>query len=428
MLRQTLYSPLKLYLLGSWLLEGESGPIPLAAGKVQLLLAYLALHPGEHAREKLAGLFWGESTDLQARASLRTTLKKLRKFPDPRLVLADRTTVQINPAFPLTVDVFEFQAQVSAAPQAAVALYRGDLLSDFYDDWIVPKREHYRELYLDALLELTQAARGASEYERAMKYAQQVLVVDRANERAHQHLMFCNLALGNRSAALKQYALCAQALQTELEVAPARETTALYQWILQAPPEHTARPAQITNLPMPLSSFIGRKKELTELKQFLTTTRLLTLVGAGGSGKTRLAIQTATDLIDYFADGVWWVELATRTEAELLPQAVAQALGVREDAQPPTSEIQAEGRSTHSPLVEALVHFLRYKQVLLVLDNCEHLIAACAELAQVFLSRCSNVQILATSREALALTGERVYQVPTLSLPTPRQVPLSTLR
>ncbi len=421
--RQTFAPLLKLSLLGSFQLEGEKGAILLPARKDQLLLAYLVLYPAEHAREKLAALCWGDSSDVQARTSLRTALKNLRKQLGDNLLLADRETVQINPAFPLWVDAREFKDEIGRMKDenefilhpSSFIPYSGDLLADFYDDWILPEREQYRELYLGALEQLTQAARAASEYERAMQYAHRIIYTDPANERAHQHLMFCHLALGDPSAALKQYAVCARALQTELEVEPARETTALYQWIrlnrgAQTPSDAPAPlAAQITNLPIPLSSFVGRKKELTELKQHLTTSRLLTLTGAGGSGKTRLAIQMATDLVwagspRPYTDGVWWVDLAPRTDDALVPHAIAQALGVR----------QAQDQ----PLTETLTNFLRDKRLLLALDNCEHLIAACAQLANELLTHCANLKILATSREPLGITGESVYRVPTLSLPT----------
>jgi predicted ATPase/DNA-binding SARP family transcriptional activator len=398
-------TPLKLYVLGPFRVKSEQDPLPLPARKDQSLLAYLVLHPqpSGHTREKLAALLWGDSPDAQARSSLRTALKNLRQQLGTHLLLADRETIQINPASPLWVDAREFEEQMSSAPESAIALYSGELLADLYDDWIFPERERYRELYLNALLELTQAARAASEYGRAIEYAHKVLAADPANERAHQHLMFCDLALGDRSAALKQYDACARALQTELAVEPSRETTALYQWIKQTPSERASLAAQITNLPIPLSSFIGRKQEVTELKERITTSRLLTLTGAGGSGKTRLTIQVATDLIDQFHDGVWWVGLAPLSDEALVPHAVAQALGVRE--------------IPNQPLRETLISFLHHKRLLLVLDNCEHLIAACAQLVDDLLTHCAKLRILATSREALGIIGESVYQVPTLSLP-----------
>jgi predicted ATPase/class 3 adenylate cyclase len=157
------------------------------------------------------------------------------------------------------------------------------------------------------------------------------------------------------------------------------------------------------NLPLQWTSFIGREKELEEVKRLLPTTPLLTLSGAGGCGKTRLALQAAADLLGAYPDGVWLVELAALAEPLLVPQAAATALGVPE--QP--------GR----PLTATLIEHLRSRSLLLLLDNCEHLLAACAELVEALLRACANVRLLATSRERLGLTGERVYLVPSLSLP-----------
>ncbi|HEX9076869.1 MAG TPA: BTAD domain-containing putative transcriptional regulator, partial [Anaerolineae bacterium] len=415
---------LGVFLLGAFRVERDSHPLHLTHRKVELLFAYLILHPQEHSREKLAALFWGDSSDIHARHSFRTALTAIRKAFGDKILLADRTTVQINPAYPIWVDAVEFERTVEGAPSAesapsaqgdpsALDLYQGDLLADFYDDWILPEREHYRDLYLTALLRLVQEMRALSEYERAIAYAQRVLASEPTNERAHQHLIFCYVALGNRTAALKQYAECVRILRDDLAVEPTRETTALAEWIERAPAAHPPSEARLTNLPIPLTSFIGRKREMAEGKRLIASQRLVTLTGAGGSGKTRLAIQIATDLVDAFRDGVWWVELAALTEGALVPQAVAQALGVRE--------------VPNQPLSETLVHFLHARQLLLVLDNCEHLVNACAELAIELLSVCPDLKVLATSREALGLTGEVAWPVPTLALPDPKQVSLQDL-
>jgi non-specific serine/threonine protein kinase len=162
-----------------------------------------------------------------------------------------------------------------------------------------------------------------------------------------------------------------------------------------------------TNLPLALTSFIGREQEMDEVPRLLGDTRLLTLTGTGGVGKTRLALQVAADLLDRYAEGVWLVELAPLADPALVPGAVLKALGAPE-------------QPGHPP-EETLLETLRPRQVLLLLDNCEHLLDACARLSRTLLGACPRVRILATSREPLGLAGETRWRVPSLSLPAPDQ-------
>jgi predicted ATPase/DNA-binding XRE family transcriptional regulator len=180
---------------------------------------------------------------------------------------------------------------------------------------------------------------------------------------------------------------------------------------LAPPPQH--------NLPNNPSSFVGREKELTAVKRLLNTSRLVTLTGAGGIGKTRLALRAANQLLNAYPDGVWWVELAplvrpgspkapssgpaSQIAEDLVPQAVAKAVRI----------LEVPGRSVLDGILEAL----REKKVLLVLDNCEHLIEDCAALAELLLGQCPEVSVLATSREALSVPGEKAWLLPSLSLP-----------
>lgn len=426
---------LYLHLLGSLAIIRNNEPIHFPTRKIEALLAYLALHPEAQAREKLATLFWGDVSDQLARVSLRYALGQLRKTLGSDLLSGDREVVRLKTDFPIWVDAREFrqiadrgwQNAATELPirdmKDAISHYRGDLLADFYDDWIFPEREHFRQLYLDVLLQLTQQYRAQSEYAQAIETAQRVLKNDPADERAHQHLIFCFVAQGDRHAALQQYEQCLRALYEELAIDPAPETTALYEWIKQTHGESISPAARITNLPIPLTSFIGRGQEMAQVKAALAPNlfgrgtgeqvRLLTLIGAGGSGKTRLAIQSATDLIDAYKDGVWWVELAALADGALVPSAVANALGVRESPQ--------------QPPLESLTNFLRGKQLLLVLDNCEHMLDACAQLARALLGGCAKLQILATSREPLGFIGETVLGVLTLAFPDPNAMPLTDL-
>ncbi len=412
----------RLYLLGAFRIEKDAHPIRFPTRKVESLFAYLALHPEEHAREKIAALFWGDSSDDQARHSLRTALATIRKELGDDAFIASRETMQLNPDFPLWVDAREFQqmangewqiAQASSAIshlQSALSHYRGDLLADFYDDWILPERERLRAAYLDALLNLAQQLRAASQYERAMEYARQVLTTDPANEHAHQHLIFCYAALGDRTAALKQSDECACRLREELGVEPSSETLALRARIQAELTGAKSRVALLTNLPHPLTSFVGRANETQTIRQSLAASRLVSLVGAGGCGKTRLAIRVASDLAveNRFANGVWWVELAALNDAARVPHAVATVFHLDE--------------SPAKPIAETLTDHLREKELLLVLDNCEHLFAACARLVDDIVTACPRVRILATSRAPLSITGEVAWRVPSLTLPDAEQV------
>lgn len=157
------------------------------------------------------------------------------------------------------------------------------------------------------------------------------------------------------------------------------------------------------NLPQQLTSFIGRKQEMTEIGRLLDKTRLLTLTGPGGSGKTRLSLQVATGLLERFADGAWLVEFAALADADLVPQTVAAALAVK--------------GAPNVSLPNALVERLQHQRLLLLFDNCEHLLDACARLADTIIRQCADVVIIATSRERFGLEGEQTYQVPSLSLP-----------
>lgn len=172
-------------------------------------------------------------------------------------------------------------------------------------------------------------------------------------------------------------------------------------------------PALPNNLPQQLTSFIGREKPLADVAELLGKTRLLTLTGIGGTGKTRLSLQVAADALEQYPDGVWLIELASVSEPTLVPQTIASVLGLKEQS----------GQTISQTLIE----HLKEKCLLLVLDNCEHLVSACANIAALLLRSCPSVKILASSREALGIAGEQVYRVPSLSLPDPQQGKAATV-
>jgi len=163
------------------------------------------------------------------------------------------------------------------------------------------------------------------------------------------------------------------------------------------------------NLPLQLTSFIGREREIAEVKYLLSATRLLTLIGPGGTGKTRLSIQVASELLDQYPEGAWFVELAPISDPLLLPRTTAIAIGLRDEP--------------HRPVIDMLCDYLRGKQLLLILDNCEHLVEACAQMADRLLHAGPQIHILASSREALGIAGETSYLVPSLELPDMQNLP-----
>lgn len=446
-------SEIRICLLGDLRLGFGGKPLKLPTRQTRLLFAYLALNAKPVRREKLADLFWGgraaaepvfrdyddaraDDADIEksARASLRTALYSLRSQLGNDVLLDENDTVRLNPARHLWIDAVEFRTQVEeflAAPpgssvRADLDLYHGEFLAGVDDDpdeqWITPEREALRELYRDALLRMAQVARSAGEYDNAIDYAERVLALEAYNEEAYQHLMLSYFMLGQKSVALDLYRKLEETLRNEFghseEGQPSPETRKLYHDIKRAKSRSAATFAALTNLPNPLTRFIARDQETEAVRRMIEPpgaakrsgaagaqpVRLVTLTGPGGCGKTRLALEVATRLLGHCPDGVWWVELeALSREQDLVPQAVAKVLGVWEQSD--------------RALPDVLVAFLRGKQLLLVLDNCEHLLGGVARLCERLLTDCPRLRILTTSREILRLPGERYFYVPSFTVP-----------
>ena len=229
----------RLYLFGGFRLERDGVEIRLPAQKSKALLAHLALYPQEHPREKLAALFWGDSSDHDARKSLRVAFQHLYKALGKEFFDGDYEIVRFTPDANFWVDARDIQ-QLSESSrqfpyrqtpisqlQAALDQYRGELLHGFYDDWILEAREQFKQQYIELALQLVTQYRAASEYASAINTAQKVLAIDRAHEAAHQHLILLYAAQGDRTAALKQFDECVRALDEELGVEPSAETIAL---------------------------------------------------------------------------------------------------------------------------------------------------------------------------------------------------------
>jgi predicted ATPase len=358
-----------------------------------------------------------------------------------RGVVLDGSSVALDPSF-VDVDVARFERLIAdggpAALEQVAGLYRGDLLAGLalgqrpFEEWLTFERERLHNLALQGLGRLLSHQQTAGAAEPAIQTGLRLLALDPLHEPVHRALMQLYARLGRREAALRQYRLCVDALKREVGTRPEAETAQLYQEILRArsaPPDPVVALGPVgegpapgpvadllstaaaalpegpppTNLAAPTSELIGRATALAEVTELLGRHRLVTLIGAGGIGKTRLALEVGRRQLPGRADGVWIAELAPLSDPGLVPVTVAVALGL---ALPAGAE---------SP--ERVAAAVGAKRLLLVLDNCEHVIEAAARLAETLVRATPYARVVATSREPLRAPGEYVYRVLPLQVP-----------
>ena len=412
--------------LGGKVIHPERFRLRKARDLIKLLA--LALEHRLH-REQLIELLWPEQEPEAATNGLHQALYSARRVLDaldpPCHLRFENEFLSLQPEIPLWVDVQAFKqaakeahrTQDLAAFQAALELYAGDLLpEDGYAEWCNRRREELRQENLALLLLLAQLYQARADYPLAIETYQKLLTHDMAQEEGHAGLMRIYAQTGQRQLALRQYQALRDALCRDLDVEPSAETQHLYAQILGEEITTVSKLAPLPappipphNLPSRMSSFVGREKEIGQVKQILGKARLATLTGSGGVGKTRLAIRVAEEILGQYPDGVWLVELSSLSDPELVPNAIAAVLEVSEEKE--------------GALLARLQAYLCNKRMLLILDNCEHLVDACARLVEKLLSSCSRIQILTTSREVLGLEGEVPYRVPPLSIPDPHIQP-----
>ncbi len=429
---------LHIFMLGGFRLQHKGktiGPEHFRLRKACDLIKLLALAPRHRlARDQILEWLWPDRSPEASANSLYQALHSARPVLDalmPPVYIHfedEYLTLQSNPTLRVDVEAFEAaaaQARQSQDPvsyQAALGLYTGELLpEDRYEDWTIQRREALQQTYLGLLHELARLHEAQGDYSSAVTAYLRLIAVDPLQEEAQTGLMRSYALSGQRSQALRQYQILQDTLYKELQAEPDPATKRLYQQILEGkyPPQDSltqavtipthSQEAGLHNLPNHLTSFIGRQQEIIQVKGLLAEHRLVTLTGSGGVGKTRLACKVAEDLLESFPNGIWLIELASISDPEQVPQICAQAMSIFEKPDVP-------------PLTR-LVQYLEKKQLLLVLDNCEHMISACALLADSLLKACPRLHILATSRENLSLPGEALFRVPTLTFPDPHSWP-----
>lgn len=396
------------------------------------LLKLLATAPGlRRSRDELINTLWPESGTQSGSSSLRSALLVLRRGlggGDPSPILYERGWMELNRAYGWEIDLDSFQdmlrkrAESTSRAAELLALYRGEVLpEDRYDDWAMSIRDRIQQLWRDAVLRIVHPDMETGEALAACECLNVVLDSDPYDEEALRGLLEVLVLAGRRTEAMRRYQLFEQQLHADMDLAPDPGTIAIVDRIRARMPQnpgiersgerHRAELmgntlSEHAGLPPELTRFVGREHEVATVTAMLQhdDTHLVTLTGAGGAGKTRLALQVAAQLTERFPGGVFFISLAAITDPELVLPTVARSLGVN----------AATEKSLHA--------YVAKKKLLLLIDNCEHVIAAAPELAALLVAA-PGVKLLVTSREPLHLTAEHVYPVSPLNLPDLQRLP-----
>ncbi|MCO5182968.1 MAG: NB-ARC domain-containing protein [Anaerolineae bacterium] len=412
--------------------------------KAMALFCYLVIGRKSYSRSALAGLLWGDMPEANARMNLRRTLSRLRPINSHLHITPNE--IGFNHDKPYYLDVEAFEAATNASKRSdtadtaplrqAITLYKGEFLDGFYvrnapafEEWTLGQRARLRDLAVQTLHKLVVDCGQTGDLAAGIDYAKQLLAHDPWREEAHRQLMELLARSGRRNAALLQYETCRRVLSDELGVEPTPITRDLHERILhnrfdaflpppveavdevrvrdvsaESPPRNAAPPKH--NLQLPLTPLLGREKELDLLDQLLADpyARAITILGPGGIGKTRMALGIAENQIqaDSFADGVFFVGLARLNSADEILAAIADALNF----------------SFHRTADQhgQLLDYLRNKNLLLILDNFEHVMAG-VTLVEDILRASPNSQVIITSREKLNRQWEYLFPLGGLSYP-----------
>ena len=421
--------------LGTFAVMHGDTAVPTSAWRRRSVLAlFTCLLSARHYRlhrEQLLDALWPELDPMSASRELHRAMHALRTIlgqagaapgavrHDGEMIVLDPTRTAHHAGHWLDAEVFDravvaaVHGQDRTAYRAAVAAYGGTYLPDDpYSEWVTLRREELRGRYLSLLLTLAALSSTAGDQQEEEHCLRAVLREDACQEDAAAALIGLLGSAGRRVEALRVYQALATALDADLGLAPSSAVEILRARLLApdaAPvaadyPTPDPLPDQPGNLPAAVNSFVGRAWEMGEIRELLTHTRLVTLTGPGGCGKSRLALEAVRGLGERYPDGMWLIELAAVADASLVAGTLASTLGLPRETK-------------GVALIADLCAFLRSRRVLLVLDNCEHLIEACAELASALLGGCPGLCVLTTSREALRIGGETTWLVSPLATP-----------
>ena len=385
--------------------DGTAADVARLGDLGRLAFAYLVLERRRPVpRDELADVLWGENLPATWEASLRGVLSRVRATLTaaglPAGALAGRLgCYQLHLPGDAEVDVESVGGVTAETAATAARLAALQFLPGASGPWVERRQADVAAARVRALELVAQAASAAGDHGAAVAAAEEAAGLAPLQESAHQGLIAAHARAGDRAGALRVYARWREALADELGVDPSPETEALYLSLLGDGPA----PTGAGNLPAERTSFVGRDDDLADLARLLPGTRLLTLTGPGGVGKSRLAVRLARRTLDRHPHGAWLVELAGLSDARLVAQQVLAVLGAPE--------------VTGAPAAEAVGRWVAGRRLLLVLDNCEHVVEACAGLCDRLLSAAADLRIVATSREPLGVGGETTWAVPPLPEP-----------
>jgi predicted ATPase/DNA-binding SARP family transcriptional activator len=429
--------------LAMWATDGS--PLDVRGVRLRGLLARLALSAGRPVGvETLVDGLWG--SEAPSANALQSLVSRLRAgLP----ATESSISVQSGPAgytltiSPESVDALQFEELVrrgrrlvtSDPSQArtlltqAERLWRGDALTDLRDlPFAAVEADRLTELKLGASEDLAEAAVASGHAREVTAELERLTAAHPLRERLHELLIRALYADGRQAEALAAYERVRTTLAEELGADPGTRLRDLHGSVLRGDtidPVATAdvvpavpQPAPRNNLRAPMTSFVGRAEDMAELARLLSNgTRLVTMVGPGGAGKTRLATETGRSLVEQTCDGIWFVELAPLGDASDVAPAMLTALGASEYVDNLQTTLAPKNLPTRRAATERLVEVIADRRVLLVLDNCEHLVQEVANLVDSLLAACPRLRVLTTSREPLSIPGEHLHQVGPLGLP-----------
>ncbi|WP_375478869.1 BTAD domain-containing putative transcriptional regulator [uncultured Jatrophihabitans sp.] len=414
---------MQIAVLGPLEVLAETGaPIEVSGARVRTLLARLVVDAGRPVSvSALIDAVWGAHPPAEGANALQTLVSRLRRaLGDPALITQSQAGYRLA-AERSDVDAARFEQLLAAgAVSEALALWRGPAFGDVQDAGgaIHAAGARLADLRVSAVVDRVEADLDAGA-PVLIPELEQLVAENPLHERLTGQLMRALAAGGRQADALRAFERLRAQLADELGVDPGGALRDIHLAVLRGELQAVAPArARRSNLKAQVSSFVGREDDVARIGKLLDQNRLVTLVGPGGAGKTRLAAEAAADVLDRCPDGAWLVELAPVTTSADVPQAVLGSLGLRE-----THLLERRGAISAQDATTRLTESLADRQLLVILDNCEHLIEASAHLADLLLARCPGLRVLTTSREPLGIVGETLFAVAPLGQPDATAAP-----